>query len=291
MNERVLPNSDAATYLSMRIDSISEAASRSRWIFGASIVSSCILLTAIWNELASWSSSMAVELVARTSSAASGSARQVLDDEYLKGWAQSLYITSPVIGVKIAAADVGVIGSIVLLVISLWHYSALRRENHLIHNTLREAKRWFPGGLSYSFHGIIGTQLFATVSLADQPFQRVEQTGAEASEKDPVLRLLVKLMFYMPVIAAAAVILGDLYSLMWPSPFRAGDTTSLFFQLAYNMRVWAVVRICFAVALAIVITRNTQRAARFQSSTEDLLRDAYSNVKSEETETVTGSHH
>jgi len=276
MTMQALPTTEQADYLKMRITSISEAASRSRWLFGASIVASSLLLTAIWNELFSWSASMAVDLVTRSHDVVAGSPRQVLDDEYLKDWAQSLYIASPVIGVKIAAADVGVIGAIALLVLSLWHYSALRRENHLIYDTVRETTNHFSDGLSYVFHGIVGTQLFATVSRADQPFRRLDESTTEPRQQDPVLRGLVKSMFMLPVIAVTAVIVGDIYSLMWPSPFRVGDSTSLFFQLSTKMRYWAVARIAFAIAISLLVSRNTLRAAEFQGSTEDLLRDVHS---------------
>jgi hypothetical protein len=272
MRKLQLPTAEEMEYLKMRIACISEACSRSRWSLAAITIVSCLEIMAMWNQLFAWTRFTAVDLVIKAKDLGPNP-QSVLDTETLKDWAQSLYITSPILGIQVSASDFGIIGSVALLVLMLWHYHAVRRENHLISDIFSEVVETFPSWRAYVFHGVIGTQLFATSSQADQSFGELEHVGDRDDVPSRLVRGLVKGLFLLPIIAVAFVIVGDVFSLTMPSPFRMGQDP-LFKQLPLNQRLWAIARIAIALVLATTVSKITWRAKEFQDSTEAILHAA-----------------
>jgi hypothetical protein len=89
--------------------------------------------------------------------------RQVMIQQLLRNWVDSLYFDVPVIGARFSATDAGIIGGILLCILGVWSVYSARRENHLIFYLIRDTERYetdekFRKYLKNQLHA---TQLFA----------------------------------------------------------------------------------------------------------------------------------
>jgi hypothetical protein len=168
----------------------------------------------------------------------------VLTEQALKDWAGSRTVQVSVLGVRVSVDDAAVLGSAVLLVMSLWLFLVVRRENHTIGFLLRDTdthpasprrdgqpdldakgQRWL------IFHTILANSLFVTVdpSLApvtslngDDAVPHTAFNEAKAWVNRGAFALIRYFFFSFPAITCLIVFGLDRWSYYIEDPFAAG---------------------------------------------------------------------
>jgi hypothetical protein len=202
---------------------------------------------------------------------------------YLRDWVGSLFFDLPIVGGRFSAADAGIIGGIALMLITVWGFFSLRRENHLVYYLVRDAKDWgWPtNALVYLRVQLAATQVFSS-GWHDEPMGRTALTRktdqSPVRKSDIKMRFLAGIMFQLPFVALLTVLTTDIYTLFVVSPMRDGQQTLLeVLRSSCNSGGSCSgvidVLIRFSAMLAFCATQYwaSKKMARFQSSTSELL--------------------
>jgi hypothetical protein len=261
-------------FYQMRIATINDAAQRSRWVFVAASIASMAIIGSTWNAHPSGLYDVAESLW--RNGFATDAPTQELQKALLKGWVDSMFVNVPLIGLKFSIADGWIIGGAALLILAIWEFYALRRENHLIGWLLQDVQGENRRVRSFVFHGICGTQVFATLTENDEPISELKDPEMKTV---PAIRLAWKILLYLPVIAIALIVATDIVSIVWWSAvFRSPHLPLL--DIAKGGGTASVIYFMFVVAMqeaaALCMGFPTLfllwRASRYQSGTITLLR-------------------
>jgi hypothetical protein len=266
-------------FYDMRIAAIDEAAKRSRWVFVAISIAAVAIIGATWNHLPLGIYGPASDLWDR--GFATNAPTAVLQKSLLKGWVDSLFVSVPLLGLKFSIADAALLGSFTLLILAIWKFYVLRRENHLIGGLLHDARHETSRIRSYVFHGICGTQVFATLTNNDNPILSFDTQEGRTFRG---IRGGYLVLSYLPAIAILFVIITDLCDVFWfKAIFRqehipiidvvkeasrqAGNSQKLA-NFLIMVGVYQVIALCLVFVSGFVLWK----AGRFQHGTMALLR-------------------
>ena len=184
---------------------------------------------------------------------------RILTDQALKDWAQSRIILISLLGIRVSVDDVVVLGTIVLLILSVWLVLWARRENHTITRLLRDTHRRRydtrnpsvtqsqAGSKLYSrqerwliFHTINSNSIFITVYPSFRSVNSLEgeiqpaSTGFKGWLNRVLFGLLRSFFSSFPVVAALMVFAIDRMSYFIADPFDPNfnppEITSFFWR-------------------------------------------------------------
>jgi hypothetical protein len=169
---------------------------------------------------------------------------RTLTDQALRDWAQSRIILISLLGIRVSVDDVVVLGTIVLLILSVCLVLWARRENHTITRLLRDThrRRYDPrkppvtqsqgGSKLYSreerwliFHTINSNSIFITVYPSFRSVNSLEgeikpaSTGFKGRLNRVLFKLLRSFFSSFPVMAALVVFAIDRRSYFIADPF------------------------------------------------------------------------
>lgn len=166
---------------------------------------------------------------------------EALTDQALKDWAASRIVQISLLGVRVSIDDVAVLGSAVLLVLSLWLLLVTRREKYTICSLLRNtdtpgpesnrdslARQLTEGGRILDsggerwriFHTISSNSLFFTFHSLDGSVPKPRSVSALKRGLNRVVFRLVRSFFFLfPAIASFAVFCLDRWSYRIQDPF------------------------------------------------------------------------
>jgi hypothetical protein len=231
-------------YLDSRIQDLEKAATRSRWIYGAALTVSLMLFSVAYNEYFSWYRKMAEGLPAAYASGGWGGQLGLL---LMKEWVESLQFDLPYVGGRFGASDAGVVGGVLLLMISFWCVLAAKRENHIVYFLIKDAFDFeFTDNARFYLHSqIVSTQLissgrarvYSALNLNKTIGSRPQVEDGESlpsPEPEKGGGLLARFrhevvgrfsfsyyfIFMAPVLSLLFVLGVDLKTLSEPSPFR-----------------------------------------------------------------------
>jgi hypothetical protein len=299
------------SFYQMRIASIDEAAKRNRWVFAISIIASIAILGSIWNGAPLglydpvrdfWTNGLA-----DAGKVPDNGATRELQIALIKGWVESMFVNIPLFGIRLSVNDVWFIGTAALCILEIWRFYGSRRENHLIGRLFYDAKCEDARTRSFVFYGVWGTQVFATLTDDDSPFDSIDPAppgDRKVSWLDnaivwlssfwramnapwqwifgrkvlPAIRDLVWLLYYLPAIVIAFIAVIDILSVFaWPSIFRTGHE----FLWVHNAKMGAsmmtvvyIVEDFVMFAFAFLAAALIRMSNRYQDGTIQLLRDA-----------------
>jgi hypothetical protein len=173
----------------------------------------------------------------------------ILRDQALKDWASSRIVLISLLGIRVSVDDAAVLGSAVLLVLSLWLLLVTRRENHTIGSLLRHTdtprsdssrdpsltpsmesqrkiysseERWriFHTINSNSFFVTLDRSLSSVHSLSGpNPLKASPTSGFRGWLNKVGFGLVRGFFFWFPAIASFIVFCLDRWSYFIPDPF------------------------------------------------------------------------
>ena len=172
-----------------------------------------------------------------------------LQKELLKTWVNSLFLNFPVLGVRFSIYDAWIIGSFALIVLAAWEFFALRRENDLIARLLQDASQQNQSTKCFVYHGILGTQLFATISDSSEPIRSIHSPGCTSNGSLSIARWVPRFIMNLPATTIACILISDIVTLLYPAPFRRSHRAlweamapiELFFTLVEEIGVFSLV--------------------------------------------------
>ena len=262
-------------FYKMRIDQVRDAANRSRWVLVASLVLAGALLIALWNalpfglyELASgaWG--------AKGDYKVSDEITQIMKAELLKGWIQSLFISVPLLGIRFSVNDGSILGGLAFTVLAIWRFFSSRRENQLIGDLLIDASKEAKRVQTFVYHGIIGSQVFTSVTGNDDPIvslSHAQDLTHDKARNSTFIQDLTRLLAYLPVVALLLSLITDIASIAWiRSAFRSNHETIGIAELDAGDYIAFVA----GLILFFIVCHLSFRANQYQRGTQNLLRDA-----------------
>lgn len=258
-------------YYKLRLNAVDSAATQGRWVSILSTVASIAILGGIWNSLP-WGHYAHVQRYWQEGYALD-TATADLQKELLKTWVNSLFLNFPVLGVRFSIYDAWIIGSFALIVLAAWEFFALRRENDLIARLLQDASQQNQSTKCFVYHGILGTQLFATISDSSEPIRSIHSPGCTSNGSLSIARWVPRFIMNLPATTIACILISDIVTLLYPAPFRRSHR-ALWEAMAPIELFFTLVEEIGVLFLGLIMTYLIWRASRFQEGTIGLLREA-----------------
>jgi hypothetical protein len=208
--------------LDIRIEAARVAHERTRLAFFASTVVSLAILAAGWNAYFSFYYDFASGLP----SFEGGSGTESLQKEILAEWVRSRMINISPLGIRVGVDDAPLLGGFALVVSAIWLFYSIRRENFTIGMLLvdyyyaKQPLKWC------IYHGVNSSTVFTNVSHGDDPFRSA--TSIPSDNQLKLIRRMAKHLWYLPIFSLWFIILVDILSAFWYSPFRTPDAREAF---------------------------------------------------------------
>lgn len=223
-------------FYEMLIQQANHAADRTRWIVSVATIASLAQLGAAYNFSLSLLRTFTEQMIFKTKA----SADQIINTDgmlnnlqtsMVRNWTDLLNINVNLLGIKFSVVDASLIGSVALLVISVWLFYSTRKENHIIARTCRLANTESPQIKAMVYYGLQNTQMFCTISAHDKPIISLHGIEPQGSQ---ILRYLVGTLFYLPVVTVFCMVAIDLLNIHVFSALFRGSAEPLIKVLKYQ---------------------------------------------------------
>lgn len=167
--------------LAALLEAASIAIKRARYVFIIINVSAILIFSAEFNALVPW-----MRWPIRREST-DPKIREVL----LNVFHRELEVVSvPLLGIKFSASDLTVIGSPAMMILAIWFYYCVRRENLVVKDIKNIAtKSADPEQKSYLYYGIAHYFVYTTATGKERPAGITSHSTA---------RWVIKMLFYVP---------------------------------------------------------------------------------------------
>ena len=186
-------------------------------------------------------------------------------------WVKTQTITISPLGINISVSDLSVLGSLSLFFVSIWFYFSVRRENRVIGSLLRVTKDDRPQIRNMIFTGIVSHLVFSDIGKGNNPIDHLD-APIRRGHGQPFTRLTVKVLFFLPLVAFAMIILTDILSLFYlDAPFRDSHQP-VWNYLPSHYKAQAVFMELVAIFFGTLTGVICWKVLSFHSATEEILR-------------------
>ena len=242
---------------------VREAARRTRWAGAALTVCAMCHVTIFYNAHLSWMKMYGDAAAWAYAERDKGRSeiKKKLHEAYIDKWVDSIYVDIPVLGVKVAGTDSSVVGAVAMSILSVWVFFSARRENHLVHLVLSDARRAIadPASKRRLLRGIVASQVLSPTSNDDTPHAAFSPSS-RAPRSAAIPRAINRGLRFLPCVVILAGVGFDVYSAV-----SRGFLSSHVERIAPMMTV--------AVACAALCGYLAFLFSRFQRSTGLLVRE------------------
>lgn len=260
------------SHWTVRLEAARDAARRTRLAFLVVTVIAVAMSIAEFNSSLSWDESF----VANHGSEVlpSDTVRAVAEKAFIEAAIKANRVTVSLLGIDFGMSDAAVLGSIALWILVLWLFFSSRRENHLVGKLLVDASQSTDAATrALVFHGVASQMVFLSITNSDKAIEKlevVEPHEAPALE----LRWIVAVLFYIPALTIAFVLVTDIFSLWYfQSPIRPAGGT-LFSRLSKwdlgELLIWDGL---FLLLFGTLTLYNCCKIHLFQRATASILRE------------------
>lgn len=218
--------------IEMRINGVKEATQRSRFIFTIMTIATATILITLWNSILSWDRGMAFE--ERRAETVVGENRKTVTDE----WIKNMTISVGLLGIRVSAADLAVIGSAGLIVIMVWFFFSQRRENRAIVGLFRDCTEGFiKKKLSLDvcklvYEGVVQSIVFIDMGGGDSPIKGITPND-DKGKSTFFIRIILKALIFLPPFTILMIVVSDVASLFFPSYVRESNKIALW-EILFN---------------------------------------------------------
>lgn len=265
--------------IELRLNGIKEAAQRSRFVFIIMSIVSSVLIITLWNTSLSWDRD-----IVYASQHSTNPLYTALANEWIKGQVVPVGIFG--LSIRVSVSDLSVIGSICMVIITMWYFYSQRRENRAIVTLLQDCAKGYKerqiskGICSMVLQGIMHSLVFIDLGKGDKPLSGLqgEEDGVKKENKSvkekPVflIREVVKTLVYLPSYTIILIIASDIWSLVTPSLFRS-DSTPLWSVLGHVELTRIVLFELIAISSALYTWFLCYQSTNFSKATAATLID------------------
>ncbi len=222
----------------------------------------------------------------------------------IDNFVESQYFTFPIIGIKVATADVITILSICLLLAVLWCYICIKNENLIVGKVLNRTYGYPRALRQYILSGIGFKNVFFPISYRKRPYRHLRLTDdgttailAEMRRKEERYRsnmlqrqrAIAIALFCLPLVVSLFGIFGvvfDLYSFEGPgihALYRLGGDPELYKEASEYIHYERNIRVvlAFSIAVFIAMAYCFWRIVQCLSATSQILFDYKNSIKCE----------
>jgi hypothetical protein len=262
---------DDLAVIQVRIQGSSEGVKRARFAFLVSTIASLAIFITEWNAYLSWYRHFPLS--------PAFPANEVTREAYkdvLQQFVESRVIIASLLGIRVGVSDMAVLGSLALLVCSIWLFFSIRRHNHSVGSLLRDTKELAPVVRKLVYYGVSSSLVFTTVTADDAAISSLE---AEPSTREAKLsRAVVTFLFYLPATVIALTIAADILSVFVLKAVFSFPHFPLGFRGAgLGRQIQFVAMELAAVAMGVPTFLLCRRIIDFEQSTATVLRE-YANL-------------
>jgi hypothetical protein len=253
--------------LAALLEAASIAIKRARYVFILINIAAILIFTAEFNALFPW-----LRNVLKRDNVDPGVIAIVRDALH-----KELEIVAvPLLGIKFSTFDLTVLGSLAALLLAIWFYYSVRRENLVVSEICRiAAPSSSKEKRAYLYHGIAHYFVYTTASKREGPEGFTPQTTARA---------VVRALFFVPAWLPLLIVLSDLLSIILPSEVSLKEVgcESLWCVLVrYRQQYEAIGRMGFAVILSLFSFSQCWGAYTWDKSTRLLVEKLQRKVEAE----------
>src|SRR5207302_6678065 len=124
-----------------------------------------------------------------------------VQQEIVSEWVKNQVISVGLLGIRISVEDFSVLGSLSLLIASVWFFFSIRTENLSIGNLLTHAYQFAEWDDRYLvYQGIVNHVVFLAFGRGDQPIRDFTTNESEGGSKVPLMRGLIRTLILLPAI-------------------------------------------------------------------------------------------
>jgi hypothetical protein len=283
--------------IAARLEGAKSAETQMRLTVATMAVISVMMLIAAYNAYLSYDYNWIVN--AGDEHLAADKPSELLKAQALKDWASARTVQISLIGIRVSVDDAAVLGSAVLLVISLWFVLIARLENNTVGSLLRhtdtvratsttegdqtQMAAYSKGQRWLILHSLTSNNLFMMCDPELLCIDRLSEQPAESATSARRLRiwldragftLLRDFLFLFPASASLAVFLIDRRSYFIPDPFTE-DFRAPGIEPFYWRSMWVF------IACWIPLTMCCWRASVYSKATEQAIREYEKKLKEE----------
>ena len=259
--------SEEFAIIQVRVQGSVEAVKRARFAFLVSTVASLAIFITEWNAYVSWYRHFPLRETFPPNEVTKEAFKYVLQQ-----FVEDRVVTVALLGIRVGVSDMAVLGSLTLLVCSIWLFFSIRRHNHSVGSLLRDTKSLSPIVRRLVYYGVSASLVFTTVTSVDAAISSLE---SEPSGKEAKLtRFVVIVLFYLPAIVIGITIAADVASVLWlPAVFSFPHGPLGFSTSSLKLRVQFVAMELGAMAIGIPTFLLCRRIIDFEQSTATILKE------------------
>ncbi len=264
--------------IKLRLEGVRLAIARCRFAFLVSMIASIAIIATVWNAYMSSDSGFArqpywsqdkqftPEMQKQRSESVS-EARKVqlppekitdvtdqVQREILSEWVKNQVISVGLLGIRVSVEDFSILGSMGLLITTMFMFYSIRNENIGMGNLLKHAFKFSDWDDRYLvYQGIVPHLIFLDLGDLHKPIDDFEEPAD--IRKMPLVPLRIKVLLWLPALTIFLIVAADIWTLYFAAnPFRPSglplrsilDQHDLNVRLAYDgiallLGLWATV--------------------------------------------------
>ncbi len=262
------------TIFQFRLEATRDAQKMSRAAFLVSTIVSLAIIITTWNAYYSWYTDFPLKEKWPQSEVTKEVQRQIIIQ-----WVESQTISVPILGIKIGVSDGSVFGSVALLIITIWFFLSIRRENHVIGFLLQDTIQYIESETrnksetrKWIYHGIASYMVFSNITGKSEPI-RVLSEKIENHQPDSMMRWAFKALVFLPPLSIIFLIFSDILTIYILPAFYRFPHTSLIEHLELGDAIKLSFMEAFAFILLILIIILCYKILAYVKCTAAILRE------------------
>lgn len=239
----------SAKAIEMRLTNVKDAMQRTRFVFIVMTVVSSAIIFALWNDRLARDKDMAFGNDAYNNNIIWSRMPQPMHiygrQQLVAEWYKNRIIQVGVLGVRLSVSDLAVTGSLTLLVITIWYYYSLRRENRATVTLLRDVLKEDVEVRYMVYQVIKHSSVFIKTEHSNDPLEGLnpakhsttdgaaaKEEGAAADEaeegattnetaveqKETITDKTLHFLTFLPCVTIIAILVRDVGALFMQSP-------------------------------------------------------------------------
>jgi hypothetical protein len=189
----------------LRLSGVQDAMHRARAAFFITILASAAVGTVLWNIWFAWD-----RRTFEANYAAAPRLNQVKYEEQIKNYVDYSDLSIAPLGIRVSGNDISVVGSLGLVLVSLYSFFCARRCNHEVGPLLREAQHLERATKRYVFFGIRQNMVLNPSTRDDAPYTSLDFPPA-ADGRGWIVRAIYRILTCLPAALNFGLVGHELY--------------------------------------------------------------------------------
>jgi len=265
-------------FIKLRIESLRDAATRTRLAFIILTTASLAVMVTAWNSYLTWCDFPVYENIWPARNGQTLTALAAAHQAQIDKWIASRWLSVSPLGIQIGSDDLSIWGALGLATITIWFLFGIRLENQIIAWLLTDTSHLETRVRREVLVGILSRLLFVRVTSTDAPYEQlparlaVSTHSPQTSSFYTLFRRSSAWLLFLPTAALVLVIALDVAS-WWVlgSAFNV-EHVPIWVKMSAARRFRAVSMDMFCAMTGVFVTIVAIKVTQFEKATRSLLR-------------------